>query len=149
MLKKQQKTKDKIIFLDADGVMNGIRNWPLTGAPRWWIDPKAVTRLNNLTKRSGAKLVISSTWRRFWDVPSILKRAGVVAPVVGETPYLPGRERGIEIRAWLSQHPDVESYVILDDDSDMGELVDHLVLTDWDLGIQDKHVEMAFRRLLS
>lgn len=142
MVKKQKK---KVIFVDCDGVLNGIRNWP-ENSGRDWVDPKAVTRLNDITKRTGATLVISSTWRRFWDVRTILKRAGVTGQIVGETPYLPGQERGAEIKAWLDDNR-VDSYIILDDDSDMGELVEHLVQTDWDLGLQDRHVETAVIRL--
>jgi hypothetical protein len=144
-VKKAAATKNLVIFLDADGVMNGIRNWP-ENAPRNWIDPRTVERLNQITTRTGAKLVISSSWRLFWDVKDILKKAGVTGTVIGETPYLAGRDRGTEIQSWLADHR-VDNYVILDDDSDMGELVDRLIQTDWDLGLQDKHINQVVIRL--
>lgn len=129
-----------------DGVLNGIKNWP-ENAGRNWVDPKTVVRLNKLTKKTGASLVISSTWRRFWDVPSILKKAGVVAPIVGKTPFLDSKSRGCEIKAWLAQHREVNKFVILDDDSDMDDLTDYLVQTGWDLGLQDRDVDVAIRKL--
>lgn len=135
-----------ICFLDCDGVLNGIRNWP-PNAGRDWIDPKTVVRLNKLTKRTGASLVISSTWRRFWDVPAILRKAGITAPILGETPYLKSMSRGCEIKTWLAEHGEVKKFIILDDDSDMDDLTDHLVQTEWDLGLQDKHIEDAIRKL--
>ena len=135
-----------VIFLDCDGVMNGIKNWP-QNAGRDWVDPKSVVRLNKLTKRTKASLVISSTWRRFWDVPKILKQAGVEAPIIGETPYIPSMPRGCEIKAWLAEHGDVNKFIILDDDSDMEDLTDHLIQTGWDLGLQDRDVERAISRL--
>lgn len=136
----------RVIFLDMDGVMNGIRHWPLK-APRQWIDPATVVRLNKITKKTGANLVISSTWRRFWDVKEILKDAGVKGTVIGETPFLPSSPRGCEIIEWLSQRHDVEKYIILDDDSDMGDVLDALVQTPWEEGLQDCHVTEAIAKL--
>jgi hypothetical protein len=126
--------------------MNGIKHWPLH-ASRQWIDPTTVVRLNTITKKTGAVLVITSTWRRFWNVELILKEAGVKAAVVGETPFLPSLPRGCEIIEWLSQHPDVKKYVILDDDSDMGDVLGALVQTQWEEGLQDKHVIEAIVKL--
>lgn len=50
-------------------------------------------------------------------------------------------ERGHEIQRWLSEHPEVTSFAILDDDTDMAHLYDRLVLTDCEDGLQAEHVE--------
>lgn len=136
----------KVCFLDCDGVMNGIKHWP-SHASRQWIDPTTVVRLNAITNKTGAVLVITSTWRRFWNVEKILRDAGVTAAVIGDTPFLPSSPRGCEIIEWLSQHHDVEKYVILDDDSDMGDVADALVQTQWEEGLEDHHVVEAIAKL--
>lgn len=62
--------------------------------------------------------------------------------------------RGYEIHTWLTQHPDVESWVVLDDewfwDFAYYEIRQHLVETSFyirDGGLQDAHVEKAIRIL--
>jgi len=40
-------------------------------------------------------------------------------------------QRGDEIEAWLNEHPEVKKFVILDDDNDMRNLMDHLIQTDF------------------
>lgn len=135
----------KIIFLDIDGVMNNIRKWP-KNAGRRWIDPSAVRRLNKITHATTSAIVISSTWRRFWNVKQILEAAGVRGNIIGSTPFLPSEPRGSEIQLWLSKHG-AEKFIILDDDSDMGNLMDALIKTKWDVGLQDIHVKKAIARL--
>lgn len=135
----------RVVFLDCDGVMNGIRRWP-PNAGRYWIDPEAVERLNRLTRPVNARIVITSTWRRFCDVPALLKAAGVEADVAGQTVFIPNAERGDEIAEWL-QHCAVEGFVILDDDSDMGNFTAFHVLTDFGVGLQDPDVDKALEIL--
>ena len=52
-------------------------------------------------------------------------------------------ERGMEIAEWLKGHPEVTSFVILDDCSDMAELKHRLVLTNPIDGLDDPDVERA------
>lgn len=144
----------KVIFLDVDGVMNGARNWPVT-AGRTWIDPEAVKRLNQITTITGAVIVVTSTWRTEWDVRKLLVNAGVTGQIVGETAHLLDQPRGDEIDAWLTWRANasrtagdgVESFVILDDDADMGDLSSHLVKTKWAVGLEDEHVVAAISQL--
>jgi hypothetical protein len=51
--------------------------------------------------------------------------------------------RGEEIQAWLTENPDVTQFVILDDDSDMAHLIDHLVQTDHKVGLTAADVKKA------
>lgn len=149
------QTRDmKVIFLDIDGVLNSER-WFVQrhiGGARivvvsredGQIDPECVERLNRLTEVTGAVLVISSTWRiggMDWLVP-LLRRKGVAAEIIGRTPDL-NTVRGHEIGHWLSEHPEVGSYVILDDTSDMGALAQRLVKVSWQTGLTDGDVERA------
>lgn len=137
---------ERFIFLDFDGVLNTGRYQRELQArgemgrdafgPRF--DPQAIDALRMLLDRSGAQLVITSSWRTaglatmrdLWQSRSL---PGVVAditpfymygayrtspqdePFMGFTPGC----RGLEIAEWLARHaePDV-SYVILDDEGD-------------------------------
>ena len=90
------------------------------------------------------------------ELREILKRWGVAADVIGKTPQCLGRdgnqfaehERGIEIEKWLSSYPrDVESFVILDDDSDMVHLTPRLVKTEFDDGLTEAHADQAIEML--
>lgn len=121
----------KIIFLDIDGVLMGTDG--VAEAP----DPARVARLNGLAERTGAQLVVSSTWRSqgLEALTALLREWGVTAPVAGMTDDLGwldfttpiGLHRGDEIGQWLDEHPGVEDFVILDDDDDMGGLLPFLV----------------------
>lgn len=135
-------TPTKVIFLDIDGVLvnrAALEGCQTTSGPCRF-DPVCVENLNAITDATGAALILTSTWRRFLDnLPDILALNGVKAPMAGQTPdlsrQLPSRlsiavERGQEIQAWLDDNPGIESFIILDDDADMGALLPRLVRTD-------------------
>jgi hypothetical protein len=73
--------------------------------------------------------------------------------VIGKTPEhrLTG-DRGHEIADWLSQHPEVTHYVIIDD-NDWGILKSHgaerFVRTDWDRGMGVNHALELMQKLSS
>ena len=105
----------KVIFLDIDGVLNCKQ----TRNPRklpYVADPKLVRRFKRLLERTGAKAVLSSTWR--YDPAGLFsaKRAGI--PFIGITPDMPERPRRDEVLAWLADHPRVKRYAIIDDEDD-------------------------------
>jgi hydroxymethylpyrimidine pyrophosphatase-like HAD family hydrolase len=117
----------KIIFLDIDGVLNNYGTRKDND-----IDPKNIEVLNNIVKNTGAKIVVSSTWRRHHTIESLSKiliEAGLIGEVISFTPSLrsDGILRGNEIYEWMNKNEDVigcrrsdfNEYVILDDDSDM------------------------------
>lgn len=145
--------KDKLIFLDIDGVVNTlmINTSPYpsrTGKIEregFYFDlcsssdervsnTQAIMWLNKLCKDTGARIVITSTWRRrnqhYKDIKQYLVNSGLLEEinVEGATPWLDG-PRGEEILHYLQEHyPNgVTSYVILDDDSDMEGCMDFLV----------------------
>lgn len=118
----------RVLFLDFDGVIVTAHDRFTAG------DQFAVFNLNRITDASGAKIVVSSTWRMGESVESLaafLKKWGVTGEVIGLTPdhtvsttrglYV-ATERGHEIQAWLDHHPEVSEFIILDDDSDMAHL---------------------------
>ena len=150
----------RLVFLDFDGVLNS-HHWlyrpdrdkeaEFLGNEHHMLDPTAVGRVNRILRETGAKVVISSSWRHGWPVErlrEILTTAGFVGEVLGYTPQY-GHDRGHEIEQWLDGNDEGhDPFVILDDDSDMGPLMKYLVKTTFEHGIQDEHVEDAIRRLL-
>jgi hypothetical protein len=162
----------RVIFLDMDGVLNSVDYFDRNSAHRgrvehgsdaWWtamVDPAAVERLNSIVEGSGAKVVISSSWRYHCtpkDMQRILSARGFRGEVVGRTPHateMPASlsrmgRRGLEVEVWLAKHKHVEDFVILDD---LGEgsfegLLPRLVRTSWGHGLLDEHVERALEVL--
>lgn len=163
----------KIIFLDFDGVLNshaymtdraknggwdrvpdGEQYQPKN--PAHWtgmVDPQAVKRLNTLLKETGAKIVISSSWRHAHPHPTgrmqkILDLSGMVGgEVVGETPVMVG-PRSHEIASWLAANPYASKFVILDDGSSAGEgMAKWFVHTDLAVGLTDADVKKAINIL--
>ena len=116
--------------------------------------PVAVAALNHITDTTGAKLVISSTWKnKGIDRLKIhFKDQGVTGEIVGKTPNVYNEEkkckiRGEEIQAWLDENPAPESFVILDDMDEMEPLKNYLVQTDHTKGLQDEQVDKAIKML--
>lgn len=113
-----------MLFLDIDGVLNSIRTCiGLGGYPHKFspdhmalVDAAALGLVRGLCRAGGVVIVLSSSWRITHDFAEVA--AGLDLPVVDATPRLCGN-RGTEIADWLSRHPGVERYAILDDDSDM------------------------------
>jgi|688.fasta_scaffold12985_13 hypothetical protein len=119
---------EKIIFLDIDGVLNH-QNWYsyrhkeidqndiVSHYPFYEFDPKSIEQLNRIIEETGAKVVVSSTWRMgrtISQLQEILDRVGFVGEVIDTTPhfYVKGTDnegekigytipRGCEIEWWL------------------------------------------------
>lgn len=156
----------KIIFLDIDGVLNSnIYINSLHGNFNcvdkvYQIDPKAVELLNKITDATGAFIVVSSTWRIGFihnraGLRGLLIKANITGKMLDITP-VNNAIRGDQIAEWLRDHKDlnknrldkeIKSFIILDDNSDMGKLKKRLVQTDHWYGLQDSHVEKAIRML--
>ena len=132
----------KIVFLDFDGVLNSKRWFTIAGNVRkqWHLDEDLIQNLNQITKSTDAKIVLSTSWRTMYPFPDIiqaLEDRGCLADVIAKTPDLSGTglgdsffvPRGHEIEAWLRDHPEVTNIVILDDEPDMEPLMAFLVQT--------------------
>lgn len=133
----------KIIFLDIDGVLNSqlfyVHGRPGGVGLRSDIDPVPVEFLNELIADTGAKVVVSSTWRlgrSTEELQTLLNQSGFTGEIIGKTkdlrPRVSGTEsdsilRGNEILCWIKENQDLikqdywtfKHYVIFDDDSDM------------------------------
>jgi hypothetical protein len=133
----------KVLFLDIDGVLNSeywFVNRPEKEGLYTQVDPVAVAILSRVIKETGCTIVVSSTWRKVHrdDIVPVLTAAGLL--YTGSWYYTPilYKQRGYEIQQWLSEHPDVIAYAIVDDDSDMlPEQLVNYVQTDWRIGLDD------------
>lgn len=121
----------KVIFLDIDGVLNHEQHYkwlmetdeptPLQRTyPYTEFNPESCRLLKEIIWETGAQIVVSSSWRLAGEVRlnSLFKYLGL-PKIYGITPVFNNRVRGDEIKQWLSEHPNVDKYVILDDDTDM------------------------------
>lgn len=159
-----------IIFLDIDGVLNTGRHMEFQ-----WIqnnhkcvlhsdcnfDPICLENFKNLMTETDAKIVISSTWRLFHKEPMSehdkyvwnrlmenLDSVGAKERYIGDTPYL-CTERGVEIEYWLkhTEHK-IDNFVIIDDDSDMGEYTEtKLAKCNFVTGFDDKVLKKTLKIL--
>jgi hypothetical protein len=102
----------KVIFLDIDGVLNCSK----TPNPRklpYVVDKKLVARLNKLLDRTGAKIVLTSSWRLDPIGLYAAKHWGI--SFLDAVPDLPKMSRRDEVLSWLAKHPSVSRYAIIDD----------------------------------
>jgi hypothetical protein len=120
----------KVIFLDIDGVLNvycqGRDEYGCTFHKHF------EDNLRWIIEETGAKIVISSTWRRDGlDVmQNLWKHRNLPGEVIDITPtevdvveygtceFYDLVDRGHEIQQWINDH-NIVNYVIIDDDNDM------------------------------
>jgi len=134
----------RIIFLDIDGVLNSSEYRRHLGLQYFSeiIDQRKMPLLKKIVDATGAKIVLSTTWRKFWNegkeqldpaghyINEIFAEYGL--SVYGKTPVMENAGRAGEIKAWLKKYPYADGYVILDD-KDFGwpaDLRTHFIRTD-------------------
>lgn len=126
------------------------------------IDDRAIANLNRIVEETGCKVVLSSSWRSSRESDNalteyILELKGFKYELYGVTPRIWAKEfgtqRGEEIQAWMdkeSEKNEIESFVILDDDSDMlPEQMGNFIHVDGQVGLIDKDVFEAIEILNS
>ena len=149
----------KVIFLDIDGVLNS-REYD---RKRYWetmtdIDESRLPLVKEIVENTGAKIVLSSTWRVHWNknrtdcdedgryIADIFERHGL--QIYDKTPDLGlTASRRNEIAKWLSAGAEpIENFVILDDYAyNWGDLSAHFVKTNpvFGAGLEEEHVRQA------
>lgn len=145
----------KVIFLDIDGVLCCPRScvahggYPAAGNPVSWgkFDEVAVKMLQEAMRKTGAIVVLSSSWRSTVNLEALQWRLGIrIESVTREGTE--AEPRGAQIHDWLIRNPGVESYAILDDDEDMlPDQMPHLCLTSKRNGFLLGHYEELLERL--
>jgi len=118
----------KLIFLDCDGVINShgtfVSHKNDTNLDVWPIDEKLLANVQKIVEATGAKIVISSDWkRRTKSYERIVSACQPWGEVIGRTPRLDGEPRHEEIsRAFLEQgiKPEDVTYAVIDDTTHAG-----------------------------
>jgi len=112
----------RVLFLDVDGVLNhhDTKERHIFGGRSFvGLDRACVARLHRVLTATGAKVVISSSWRKSLPperMAAILAEAGCPADVIGATEITGQYEdREALIRDWLVDHPDVTAWIVIDD----------------------------------
>lgn len=139
----------KVLFLDFDGVINTFGSHSSSiqrGTDPELFSPAACSNLNSLLhKVPELKVVVSSAWR-MWGldhVKKILEKNGIDSSRVID---ITGNERGVrgyQIQCWIDRNPGVTNIVIIDDESDMDNLMNKLVKTSSFIGLTSKDVDLA------
>ena len=124
------------------------------------LDDRAIANLNRIVEETGCKVVLSSSWRSSIESENIftqnlLKLKGFKYEFYDVTPRLWFSDfsirRGEEIKFWLdkeSEKHEIESFVILDDDSDMlPEQMNNFIHVDGQVGLTDRDVLTAIEIL--
>jgi hypothetical protein len=138
----------KIIFLDFDGVLNNFTSHRLCTGDTF--SAVACENLNKILEAvPEAKIVVSSAWR-MWGlkrIKEILAKNGIdetkVIDITGDEKGF----RGYQIQCWMDRNPGVTNLVILDDDSDMCELMNKLVKTNSFIGLTETGAKQAIKVL--
>lgn len=130
----------RIIFLDIDGPLVNLRGYLMDDT----VDRNAVKLINRLCIETGSNLVISSTWRADGELEmsQSLKLMGFgfatmyygglnteaepswrtrLSELTDDENTMMEIGRGLQIKEYLDKHPEVDSYIIIDDDEDMLE----------------------------
>lgn len=147
----------KVVFLDIDGVVNNLyitedlQPVYFTEHNKRVSNTQAVRWLARLCLEFDAKIVISSTWRHagIEVCRECLYNSGLPPEVeiIDFTPTYYGEQRGKEIYDWLHCHPEVDKFVILDDDTDMEPLYNYLVHCDHHKGFLGEEYNKAYSLL--
>lgn len=150
----------KVIFLDIDGVIQSPRYCVAMGQTGWLsaFEPAAMAFLAQLIELSDAKIVISSTWRMGLssrELKMYFRVAGYKKIALSfhkdwATKEFNNKPRGEEIKDWLDRNPEVDNYLILDDDADMlDEQKANFVQTSHEDGFLLSHFDRAKQILCS
>ena len=150
----------KVIFCDVDGVLNNEKTQGHSPSGYTGVSNDLIRNLRKIVDATDAKIVLSSDWRLVRDDPEhgkdyryLTRKLYIVGSltITDHTVDISWSKRGTEIRQYLSDHPDVTHFAVLDDlpfrDFLNNELLCNLVLTNPRKGLTDEDVERAVKIL--
>jgi hypothetical protein len=161
----------KVIFLDFDGVLNsegsfyyeyrrrnGFKEQNVKGPINETLCNVCASNFQYvLDTYPDAKIVISSTWRALFPLEWLKEKLNSYHikgnRVIDKTPDLfasmLNSNRGIEINQWLSEHPEVKHYIVIDDNDEGISTLhgwDKFVKTEWESGMTWQHAQEAIHK---
>ncbi len=163
---KNPRQLRKVVFLDIDGVLNSDRYFKeceRNYIAEKHIDQSRVALLQELILKTGAEIVLSSSWRSHWnrenkkfdwlakELSEAFEKFGIeiqdITPTVNYSEISDTSKRAQEISAWIELHRDgLAAFVILDDISmGWGALDKYVVKTSAQIGrgLEPCHIERA------
>lgn len=160
----------KYVFTDFDGVVTSTEETPgsyLTHMPsEYGMTPSRVRLLVGLARRAGAKIVLSSNWRRFEPdgacrfsfapgaayvnpTPAFIREIGGL--YAGTLPKDKGLRKPQALELWIEENGAPDAFVVFDDDPGEGfaesPYAANFVLTDYRTGVTPYDIEKAERML--
>lgn len=152
----------KLIFLDIDGVCNCATTKERCGG-YIGVEQEKIALVKQIVEATGAKIVLTSTWRLDWLWFQSGKMANLTSfnylkeefakqglEFFDFTPSHQDGHRGKEVQDWISKcEDDIESYVVIDDDIyDIAlEHRGHVIQTSWKSGLKPNAVKWAIQIL--
>jgi len=153
-------TPAPVAFLDVDGVLNHSAVYAACAkragetVPADWIDPACVARVDALCDRTGAAVVVISSWSAYLSeiqFDMVMRVCGLRASIIGYAPSTCPEDvqpdsttvRWDAIQKWLAAHPDARDWVILDDCDWSGFPPERFVRTSQATGLTDADVDRA------
>ena len=151
----------KLIFLDIDGVLNHENTKVVAPSGSLGIEDECISRLARIVSETEAKIILTSDWKIGWEsfpeccsedanyLNRMLQKHGLKIHAKTYDEHVYDRffeDRGRGIHRFLETQMNVTGYVVLDDhvfaDFDK-EIKEHLVLTDYRVGLTDSDVEKS------
>lgn len=164
---------NRVIFLDIDGVLNSI-SWNDSHEKEisdgTLVDAEKIKLLSMLVKRTNAKIILHSGWKYWFDqdlkplrpeaekLVMLLKKEelmlGDITPDHSTEKIRRNKKFSLvkanEILAWLAEHKDVGSWIVIDDlDLHNRKIKLHQVKTDPNIGLTIEDVYKAEKMLLN
>jgi hypothetical protein len=138
--------KRTVIFLDVDGVLTSMR------CNGWYdFDLWAVSFLRWACAKSGAMIVMSSAWRTIPEAKEWFTQVfdkHLHADWRTKEDFRTLATRSDEINEWLSRHPEVGDFVVIDDTAHgLEKHRPQLVLTDEEDGMLLRHMRAIKEKL--
>lgn len=146
----------KVIFLDFDGVIS-------TYEKGMNLDPEKVVLLEEILSSTGAKIVVTSSWRvgtrnayefveklfNFHRSRDKVSNVSLFVDSIYDVTDTMGNDRGEEVQRWLDAHEDqIGQYVILDDENEyLDEQLFNFVQVDHYEGLTHREVKLCIKML--
>ncbi len=145
----------RILFLDYDGVVNR-KMWKHLNND--WIcrcnypddntvnDFQAVQWISEFCQKYEYHIVVSSTWREYPNYADCLRNAGlrdgiqILGSICKSTPC---KRDGIN--RFIALHPEIEAFLVIDDDPSLKCFKNHIVLCDPNWGFGENEFRKAER----
>ena len=147
-----------LIFLDIDGVMTSANSWKrpeLLSDGFAMFNSNATNALKKIIAKTNADIILTSSHKtnyspQEWAV--LFKSRGIQVADIQSLPENISRlSRKEEILNWITNNPEEDSFIIIDDDKSLNDLPpslkQKLILTSGSIGLTDELAEKAIMLL--